>query len=642
MLVCAIGCGGNPASGHPELTRRDPEPAGRNCARGGIAISTGFDLDDDGVLDYEEVLDVEYECRSGGVTLMREEQVAPSLDCPAGGIAVVSGIDEDGDGVLDDNEIDQTALQCASLALWRGDFTAADWMEPVKVAALRGAVTVEGSLTITTTGAVALPLLESVRGALIARGPMSELVLDRLREITGDVIVDAEALRRVSFAALERIGGALSIEHNAGREVALLARSLRTLGGRLALATTAGGAIVLPALRTASAVVLEGPLTDLQLDALAAVAGDVVVTDFDGALTLPALVTIDGTLRVENRGGPDISLPVLERLGADLRIQRLSRLKTLALPALREIAGDLILRSVDALATLDLAVLEDVRGIVQIEIADSLSTLGAPKLRTVGPDRPGIPSVALVLTGLQTLELGALTTAESLLIRGNAELRAIRLPALTQAEDITVDQAPSLAVLAAPALAALDRLSLVSMPALRTIDFDSLLTLQFLQLFECSLADLSGLRAVVSAGLISLTRADGLTDLRALASLRTLRALTVHDNFALTSLTGLDALTTIRGSVSIADNPRLTSLAGLRNVTSFAGSFTLTNNATLPTVTLTSLASITTNLLIAGNPALTTLAGLDALASVGGDVRVTDNDRIPAAEVAAFEARFRR
>ncbi|MBC7973692.1 MAG: hypothetical protein H7138_01815, partial [Myxococcales bacterium] len=232
-LACVTGCGGNPAGGHPELTRRDPEPAGRNCARGGIAISTGFDLDDDGVLDDEEVLEVEYECRSGGVTLMREEQVAPSLDCPAGGIAVVSGIDEDGDGVLGDNEIDQTDLLCASLALWRGDFTAADWLDPVKVAALRGAVTVDGSLTITTTGGVALPLLESVRGSLIARGPMSELVIDRLRDVTSDVIVDAEALQRLSFAALERVGGALSIEHNAGRVAALIAPSLRTIGGRL-------------------------------------------------------------------------------------------------------------------------------------------------------------------------------------------------------------------------------------------------------------------------------------------------------------------------------------------------------------------------------------------------------------------------
>ena len=61
LLVC--GCGGSEqGSDESTLFRLSDEPPGENCPNGGIRVDTGFDLDGDGVLDDDEVLDTVYIC----------------------------------------------------------------------------------------------------------------------------------------------------------------------------------------------------------------------------------------------------------------------------------------------------------------------------------------------------------------------------------------------------------------------------------------------------------------------------------------------------------------------------------------------------------------------------------------------------
>ena len=78
------------------------------------------------------------------------------------------------------------------------------------------------------------------------------------------------------------------------------------------------------------------------------------------------------------------------------------------------------------------------------------------------------------------------------------------------------------------------------------------------------------------------------------------------DNLSLTSLSGLDNLTTIGGSLEIGGYGALTSLTGLDGLTSVQG-----------------------DLYLAYNDALTSLSGLDSLVSVGGNLYIYENNSLP-------------
>ena len=76
MLV--VGCGGtNKNDEEPDsprlLTRRDPEPAGSRCTRGGVAVHAGLDRNGDGKLDDSEIDETEYVCDPPRNVLVRRE-----------------------------------------------------------------------------------------------------------------------------------------------------------------------------------------------------------------------------------------------------------------------------------------------------------------------------------------------------------------------------------------------------------------------------------------------------------------------------------------------------------------------------------------------------------------------------------------
>jgi len=120
-----------------------------------------------------------------------------------------------------------------------------------------------------------------------------------------------------------------------------------------------------------------------------------------------------------------------------------------------------------------------------------------------------------------------------------------------------------------------------------------------------------------------------LTNLDGLESLTTLGGdLNIISNQALVSLTGLENLEQIEGSLIIGDawffsawgNPSLASLSGLDNLTSIGGSLKILKNSSLTSIIgLNNLAYIEEDIIIE-NENLTSLSGLENITSVEGDI----------------------
>ena len=123
VVVSACGVAIPPSS----VVRLDAEPAGANCAEGGVAIRSGLDDDRNGVLSEGEVASTEYICNGGdGVDGMdgmdgmdgtdgvavRVSAAPWGGECVHGGTRVEVGRDDDGDGVLGDDEVDETQYAC--------------------------------------------------------------------------------------------------------------------------------------------------------------------------------------------------------------------------------------------------------------------------------------------------------------------------------------------------------------------------------------------------------------------------------------------------------------------------------------------------------------------------------------------------
>lgn len=96
--------------------------AEQGCDDGGVRIDIGFDVDEDGALDAEEVTGSDVVCNgadgadgpdgeAGPESAVSTRPAAPA-ECPAGGVVIVVGVDDDGDGALDPAEEDTTATVC--------------------------------------------------------------------------------------------------------------------------------------------------------------------------------------------------------------------------------------------------------------------------------------------------------------------------------------------------------------------------------------------------------------------------------------------------------------------------------------------------------------------------------------------------
>lgn len=96
------------------------EPAGANCADGGVAITVGPDTNGNGTLDSDEVTATTYACNgangaegaAGVQTLVTTTDEPAGANCTSGGLRVDSGPDTDGSGSLDAGEVTATEYVC--------------------------------------------------------------------------------------------------------------------------------------------------------------------------------------------------------------------------------------------------------------------------------------------------------------------------------------------------------------------------------------------------------------------------------------------------------------------------------------------------------------------------------------------------
>ena len=174
----------------------------------------------------------------------------------------------------------------------------------------------------------------------------------------------------------------------------------------------------------------------------------------------------------------------------------------------------------------------------------------------------------------------------------------------------------------------------------------------------CALTDLIGLDNLTSIGgylMFSNTCLVNMSGLNNLVSVDS--TVFFKDNYLLTSLNGLESLNSIGGDLYLSSNPlinltglnnlaqiggnlvignfywggnnSLTSLAGLESLTSIIGGLSISSNYNLTNLTaLANLYSIGTYLSIGFNNSLTNLSGLEGLISIGGSLSISQNDTL--------------
>ena len=131
--------GTNGQDGHSVLISTSTEPAGTNCANGGVRIDAGTDDNDDGTLDANEVYSTQYICDGGSSasTMLTSASTLPSaMVCNGGGTVISHGLDNgDGggnvaNGQLESGEVDHSITYCNSkgtvmeydcVVCWSGD-----------------------------------------------------------------------------------------------------------------------------------------------------------------------------------------------------------------------------------------------------------------------------------------------------------------------------------------------------------------------------------------------------------------------------------------------------------------------------------------------------------------------------------------
>lgn len=131
LAACADSGSSDSGTGLATLASVTPEPAGANCAAGGTRISTGIDVDNNGVLDAPEVKTSQYVCNgangkegaagtngtngqngTGAASLLKLDPEGAGSNCGAGGTRIQSGPDTNANGTLDASEITATRYVC--------------------------------------------------------------------------------------------------------------------------------------------------------------------------------------------------------------------------------------------------------------------------------------------------------------------------------------------------------------------------------------------------------------------------------------------------------------------------------------------------------------------------------------------------
>jgi len=144
-----------------------------------------------------------------------------------------------------------------------------------------------------------------------------------------------------------------------------------------------------------------------------------------------------------------------------------------------------------------------------------------------------------------------------------------------------------------------------------------------------NITNLNGLSVLTSLGgelNISFTALSSLSGLDSVTSIA--GRIYIYDNDALTNLVGLEAMMSLEGGLSIAENDVLESLTGLNALTSIGGHLTLDGNSSLTNLTgLNNVTSIGGWVEFWCCDALTSFTGLDSLTYIGGGLCIWTTDQ---------------
>lgn len=119
----APGAPGTSGTGIASLVRTGSEPTGVNCAAAGVRIQSGPDTNNNGTLEDGEVKDTVFACNgtagtatAAAASLIRSSSEPAGANCAAGGVRIQSGQDASGNGVLEDSEVRFTNYACNGAA----------------------------------------------------------------------------------------------------------------------------------------------------------------------------------------------------------------------------------------------------------------------------------------------------------------------------------------------------------------------------------------------------------------------------------------------------------------------------------------------------------------------------------------------
>jgi hypothetical protein len=142
-----------------------------------------------------------------------------------------------------------------------------------------------------------------------------------------------------------------------------------------------------------------------------------------------------------------------------------------------------------------------------------------------------------------------------------------------------------------------------------------------------ALTSLTGLENITTVGgNLMIVSNDALTSLTGLENMTSVDGvLWINYNSSLTSLTGLDNITTVGGGVMIDNNTSLTNLSGLGNLTTVGEDLMIINNSLTSLTGLENLTTVGGALGIGHNSSLTSLTGLDNITTVGENLMIINN-----------------
>lgn len=236
--------------------------------------------------------------------------------------------------------------------------------------------------------------------------------------------------------------------------------------------------------------------------------------------------------------------------------------------------------------------------------------------------------------GSLTIEDGVTSLAplsELVMVQGSLTVRSRHLTSLAGLESL---RSVSTLVIASPvtnlhALGGLQHADDLTIQDAAITDLGGLGTLSVLRnltVAGCpSLTSMSGLdRVTAISGTLRVNDCDALTDFDGLEGIEHADALLIQNNAALTRLTSHTWLTSAR-SVRFDNNPSLTSLAGLESITRLDVGLTLLRNPSLSDLDGVRGLTHAGSVLLDRLDALTDLHGLDALSTIDGDLSVMNS-----------------